>query len=207
MDQTATTSNEPPLRPDEPAAFQRRERTWLPTLAVLAVLLVVVLGGYVTAAALSEPTGAPVSVGGVVTVQPLSGWEVAGTRPVGGLPFVRLTRGGGNLDVVVVPSFGGSASSLADEYVQRVLKRQLSRLSVSGRLDHVALGDGLEAVRFRYVGVTDNGASIEGESTAVVTAAGDGVVFDGWAPQGLLSYVDGDLHTMIDHAAFGTVMA
>ena len=207
MDQTATTSNEPPLRPDQPASIQRRERTWLPTLAVLGVILVVVLGGYVTAAALSEPAGAPVSVDGVVTVQPLSGWEVADTRPVGGLPFARLTRGGGNLDVVVVPSYGGTASGLADDYVERVLKRQLSRLSVSGRLDHVALDDGLEGVRFRYVGVTDTGASIEGEVTAVVTATGDGVVFDGWAPQGLLAYVDGDLHTMIDGATFGTVVA
>ncbi len=44
--------------------MQRRERTWLPTLAVLGVILVVVLGGYVTAAALSEPAGPPVSVGG-----------------------------------------------------------------------------------------------------------------------------------------------
>ena len=182
--------------------MQRRERTWLPTLAVLGVILVVVLGGYVTAAALSEPAGPPVSVGGIVTVQPLSGWEVATQASVGGLPFARLTRGSGNLDVVAVPGYGGSASALADEYVVRVLQEQLTRLQVSDDPETVALGSGLVGERFSYVGVTDTGSSIEGEVTAVVTPAGDGVVFDGWAPEGLLAFVDEDVHTMTDRAAF-----
>lgn len=182
--------------------MQRRERTWLPTLAVLGVILVVVLGGYVTAAALSEPAGPPVSVGGIVTVQPLSGWEVATQASVGGLPFARLTRGNGNLDVVAVPGYRGSASALADEYVIRVLQEQLTRLQVSDDPETVALGSGLVGERFSYVGVTDTGSSIEGEVTAVVTPAGDGVVFDGWAPEGLLAFVDGDVHTMTDRAVF-----
>jgi len=55
-------------------------------------------------------------------------------------------------------------------------------------------------VRFSYVGVTsDSSESIEGEVTVVMTSSG-GVVFDGWAPEGLLQYALGDVHTMIDRA-------
>ncbi len=182
--------------------MQRRERRWIPALAVLGVIAVTVLGGYVVAAALSEPAGPPVAVGGVVGVQPLSGWDVAGTAPVGGLAFARLTRGSGNLDVVVVQGFGGDAGALAKEYVDRVLSGQLSRLSVSSDLRSATLQEGLAGQRFTYVGVTDNGSSVEGEVTLFVSPGGDGAVFDGWAPEGLLTYVDGDIHTMTERAVF-----
>jgi hypothetical protein len=182
--------------------MHREERRWIPALGVLGVLVFVVLGGYVVAAALSEPVGPPVAVGGVVAVQPLSGWGVADTAPLAGLPFARLTRGSGNLDLVVVPGYGGDATGLAKEYVDRVLSRQLSRLSVSSDLHPVTLQNGLLGQRLAYVGVSDNGSSIEGEVTAFVSAGGDGVVFDGWAPEGLLTYVDGDLHTMAERAVF-----
>jgi hypothetical protein len=165
------------------------------------VIVFVVFGGYVTAAALSEPAGPPVSVGGVVTVQPLTGWQVVNTAAVGGLPALRLTRGVGNLDVVAVVPYGGSARALADDYVDRVLSRQLSHLSVSGELTSVPLRDGLVGERFSYIGVTETGSSVEGEVTAVVTGD-NGVVFDGWAPEGLLTFVDGDIHTMIDRAVY-----
>ena len=46
------------------------------------------------------------------------------------------------------------------------------------------------------------GTSIEGEVT-VVTMSGHGVVFDGWAPAGLLSFVRSDIDTMIDQAEVG----
>ena len=202
LDHTATTSNDPPLRPDEAALQRRSERRWWPALAVLGVILVVVLGGFVTAAALSEPAGHPVTVGSVVTVQPLTGWVTADTAPIGDLPFARITRGGGNLDVVVIPGYGGTARGLADDYVERVLRQELTQLSVSDALATVTLLDGSVAQRLHYVGANDTGQSVEGEVTAVVTPNGDGVVFDGWAPEGLLAFVDGDLHTMIDRAAF-----
>lgn len=202
MDHTATTSNDPPLRPDEAPLQRRAERRWWPTLAVLGVILAVVLGGFVTAAALSEPAGAPVTVGSVVTVRPLSGWATADTTPMGDLPFARLTRGGGNLDVVVIDGYRGTADALAHDYVARVLEEELTRLSVSGALETVTLLDGSAAARFHYVGVNETGQSVEGEVTALVTPVGDGVVFDAWAPEGLLAFVDGDLHTMINRAVF-----
>jgi hypothetical protein len=200
LDATATTSNVPPPRPDGSDALGGARRRWLPTLVVLGVILTVVTGGYVVAAALSEPTGAPVDVGGVVLLQPLSGWRSAGSRVVQGFPFARITRGSGNLDTVVVPGAGGSDVSMATEYVDNVLRSQLRRLSVSDRPERVTLSSGESAVRLSYVGLTDTGTSVEGEVTALVTPGGDGVVFDGWAPEGLLAFVDGDIDTMVDRA-------
>jgi hypothetical protein len=168
---------------------------------VAAVIAAVVFGGYVTAAALSEPAGPPVSVGGVVTVQPLTGWQSVRGSESGGLPTLGLTRGVGNLDVVAVLPYDGASRALADDYVNRVLTRELTHLSVSPDLTTVPLREGMVGERFSYIGVTDTGSSIEGEVTAVVTGDG-GVVFDGWAPEGLLTFVDGDIHTMIDRASF-----
>ena len=101
-----------------------------------------------------------------------------------------------------MPGYGGTARSLATEYEDRVLSRQLSHLSVSSDLSSVRLRQGLVGERFSYIGVTDTGSSIEGEVTVAVTNAGNGVVFDGWAPEGLLTFVDGDIHTMIDRAVY-----
>jgi hypothetical protein len=199
MDIAGATPTGPPERPDEVPSQQREERRWLPTIAVAAVISFVVFGGYVTAAALSEPAGPPVSVGDVVTIQPLSGWQVVGTGTEAGLPTLRLTRGVGNLDVVAVVPYDGSARALADEYVNRILSQQLSRLSVSHDLGAVSLRAGVTGERFSYIGVTDTGSSVEGEVTAVVDG-GDGVVFDGWAPEGLLTFVSDDMHTMIRRA-------
>jgi hypothetical protein len=200
LDTTATTSNAPPPRPDGSDVFRGPHGRWWPTFAVLGVILVVVTGGYVVAAALSEPVGRPVDVGGVVRLQPLGGWQDTGHLNVGGFPFVRLTRGSGNLDTLVVPGAGGPAVTLATDYVDKVLGSQLRRLSVSDRPEVVTLGSGQEAVRLSYVGLTDTGTSIEGEVTALVTPNGDGVIFDGWAPEGLLTFVDGDIDTMVDEA-------
>jgi hypothetical protein len=180
----------------------RRDRAWLPTIAVASVIVLLVFGGFVVAAALSEPAGPPVTVGRAVTVQPLTGWEALAPGETGGLPADRITRGGGNLDVVVAPFYANGARSLANEYADRVLRSQLSSLSVSGDLTTVSLGQALLGERFTYVGVTDTGASVEGEVTVTVTQSGAGVVFDGWAPEGLLSFVDGDIHTMIDRARY-----
>ncbi len=189
-----------PLRRDEAPGAQGEERRWLPSLWVLAVIAVVVLGGYITAAALSEPAGPPVGVQGAVSVRPLSGWELAQSDTVDGARFVRLTRGNGNLDILAFTAFVGAPADLAQRYVDQVLGAELKQLSVSNHLQAVHLSSGRQGVRFSYVGVTsDSSESIEGEATAFMTSSG-GVVFDGWAPEGLLQYALGDVHTMIDRA-------
>jgi hypothetical protein len=168
------------------------------TLVVATVVAVVVFGGFAVSDALSQPTGPPVEVGGVVRVEPLSGWQVAGrfTDPQG----VRLTRGGGSLDIVTIP-FTGDSQDLLAWYVDRVLDPQARRLSVSPKVEQVRLTSGLEGSRIAYVGLFGKSqAPIEGEVTAVVSPSGVGVVFDAWGPEGFLRYILDDVRTMTDTA-------
>jgi hypothetical protein len=197
----STASSAPPPRPDAAPGTLRRERRWLPTIAVTAVIAFVVLGGYIAAAALSTPAGPPETVNGIVTVQPLSDWVFAGRLESRAGPGIRLTRGSGTLDVFAAP-FAGDAQDLAERYAVDVLEPEAERLSVSPNLEQVRLPNGATGVRFGYVGIFGQagGTPIEGEVTAVVSPSGAGVVFDGWAPQGLLRFVLGDEHTMIDRA-------
>jgi hypothetical protein len=191
-----------PPRPDEKLAFRRPERRWLPVLCVLAALVVVVGGGYVTAAALSEPVGAPITVSDVVRIQPLSGWSLAarGRLNITGPEYARLTRGVGSVDVVAYPGRGGTAEALAVAYT-RQLDLEVTRLSVSSHLSPLRTASGSQGVRFSYAGVDpDTSASIDGEVTVIVGPSGNGAAFDGWAPAGLLPYVSHDIGSMIDRA-------
>lgn len=175
-----------------------RERRWGPVAAVLAVLLFVVLGGHFVAGALSEPSGAPVTIAGVLRVSPLSGWQLA--RRFGDPLGAQLTRGDGNLTFLALP-FRGTAGDLAQQYVDQILSPDSEQLSVSRVFEPVTLDSGLTGVRIAYVGSFGRAhASIEGEVTAVVSPSGVGAVFDGWAPNGLLQYLSNDLHAMIDAA-------
>ena len=199
MDASIDTAQ--PRRPDEAAPLAPARR-WVAPLIVLLVIVAVVAGGYVVYAALSEPAGPPVGVDGVVSVQPLSGWEVAGQGEIDGHVYTRLSRGSGTLDVVAWGPATGEAS-LATDY-RGALESQLSQLQVSDELVPVVLRDGTPGLRFRYVGVVaDTGATVEGVVTSVLTPDGQGVVFDGWAPEGMLSFVDGDIETMVDRAVIG----
>jgi hypothetical protein len=169
----------------------------LPVLGLLLVILAVVSGGYLVAGALSEPAGPPVDVADSVRVSPLSGWELAGrfTDP----PRARLTRGSGNLDVAALP-FDRADRDLLRLYVENALDANAEQLSVSD-VEVARLESGLVGARISYVGVF-NGVqgSIEGQVTAFVSPSGTGVVFDGWAPSGLLEYVLDDIETMIARA-------
>jgi hypothetical protein len=174
-----------------------RERALLPTVALVAILGAVVFGGYVVSDAIAPPGGGPVDVGAIVRVQPPPGWAVArrSTDPAS----VRLTRGNGTLDVLA-GSFSGSPEDLLRVYVTRNLEPQAQQLSVS-RPEPVRLASGPPGLRVSYVG-TFNGVAtpIEGELTAVVSSSGNGVIFDGWAPSGLLRSVLGDIQAMVDGA-------
>jgi hypothetical protein len=110
------------------------------------------------------------------------------------MPAARITRGNGNLDVLVTTA--GASDELAHRYVEEVLKPSAPRLEISGELERVQVG-AASGARFAYVGVFDRGGSpIEGEVTVLVSSTGHGVIFDAWAPEGLLQYVRGDVETM-----------
>jgi hypothetical protein len=191
-----------PTRPDVPADAHSPSRGGWGTFAVVTTILAVVLGGYVAAVVLSEPVGQPLGIPGVVSVRPLSGWIFAdGGTSLGGGPSVQLTRGSGNLLVTVHEPYRGDPDTLAGTYRDSVLSEWLSQLSVSRNLESVRLRTGLLGVRFAYVGViADTGTSVEGEVTVLVTPSGHGIVFNAWAPAGLLSFVRSDVRTMVTEA-------
>ena len=199
-----------PARPDAPAGASRPGRRWFPTVLVALVISVTVLGGFVVAETLPAPDVPTIALGGVVTLRPLPGWEVVRREPatipspsgaVNSGEFAQLTRGNGALDLLALPGVGGTALELADVYATGVLARQLERLSISGLVQRLTLQSGLEAVRFGYIGSQpQTGAAIEGSVTAVVAPSGNGAVFDGWAFQGQLQLISGELVAMIESA-------
>jgi hypothetical protein len=187
---------DPPVRPDEAAGQRVPERRWLPVIAVVAVIGVVAFGG---GGAGSGESGPPVEVGGIVHLQPASGWELVersdGTR----VHRVRLRQGNTLLDVYAVLGFGSSPEELGAEFQNEILSSRFDRLTIGAAGDE-RLPSGLAAVVFGYVGVTSDGVSVEGAVTATVGTGGDGAVFDGFAPQGELAAGVGDLRSMIDGA-------
>jgi hypothetical protein len=201
-----------PARPDAPAGAIRPSRRWLPVWLVLGVVVVAVLGGFVTAAALPAREAAPVTVGGAVTVRPLPGWTTVRRDradiplPTGGTveaECAQLSRGAGALDVVAIRGLGPPADRAAGFYVDAVLRRQLERPSVSG-LRQLVLPNGLPAVRFAYIGTEPtSGDAIEGEVTVAVGASGVVAVFDGWTPEGQFELVADELGSMIGAAEVG----
>lgn len=199
-----------PTRPDASPGTGRTVRGWLPTGLVALVMSVTVLGGFVVAGTLPVPDVQAVALGGVVTIHPLPGWEVAHREEVS-LPsasgvilpgeFAQLTRGSGALDLLALPEVGGGALTLADLYAGEVLSNQLERLSVTDRVEQILLRNGLEAVRFGYIGSEpQSGSPVEGSVTVAVSPAGNGVIFDGWAFQGQLELIVEELTAMIDGA-------
>lgn len=205
MDRRAST----PVRPNAAFASVRPARRWLPTGLVAMVIAVTVLGGFVTAETLPPTDVAPLSIGGVVTITPLPGWEVvrreAVTLPTpggGGIEtaFVQLTRGSGALDLLAIPGPAGETEALAAFYRDEVLEMQLDRLSVSDELRPVALPSG-PGVQFSYIGTEpSSGAAIEGSVTIVVAASGNGAVFDGWGFEGQLQLIAEELAAMVSTA-------
>jgi hypothetical protein len=199
-----------PARPDAPAGATRPARRWLPTVLVALVMSVTVLGGFVVAETLPAPDVRPIALGGVLTIRPLPGWEVVRREPAtipspsGAIlsgEFAQLTRGSGALDLLALSQVGGTALQLADLYAAEVLTRQLERLSVSELVERIVLRNGREAVRFGYIGSQpQTGAAIEGSVTVVVAPSGNGAVFDGWAFQGQLQLIGGELFAMIESA-------
>ena len=201
-----------PARPDARGAI-RPGRRWLPTFVVLAVIVVTVLGGFVVAGALPVSEASPIRVGAVARVRPAPGWSLVRhertsiSSAAGSIPadVAQLTRGSGALDVVALPRIGASIDELALFYRDDVLANQLQRLTVSSELERITLPSGLLAARFAYIGTSpESGAAIEGAVTVVaIASSGDGVVFDGWAPEGQLRLVSDEIEGMIRSAEVG----
>jgi hypothetical protein len=181
----------------QPPRAGSRPRRWRPLAGVVLCLAAVVLGGRVTAAALTVP-GPPVQVAPDISVRPLSGWRVVrqGTG-------VLLTRGSGSLSVL--PTSDAEPATLASEYARQVLRPNAQGLTLSRGLQTVRLASGLAGVSFAYQGTfrgQGRDMPLQGEVTVLVGQR-DGVVFDAWAQPEVYEYERADVQTMIQTAEVG----
>jgi hypothetical protein len=184
-----------PIPPPPP-----RERRWIPPILLTLVILVVVFGGYFVAvgAGLDRAAGAgttpeSVAVGGI-RFTPEPGWVVVRELP-GRTPGVQLTRGIGNLLVLVIPEEADPGAAL-DAYVEEVLRLEAVELQIAEE-EEIPMPQGVTALRRFYVGTfADDPAPLEGDVTALVLPGGPAVVFDGWANEGAYRGFAPQVHTM-----------
>jgi hypothetical protein len=184
-----------PVRPDEAVAQRVRERRWAPTLIVTALIVVVAQGARTVADATAGATAPPVTVGSVLTLEPRPGWDVISATAVP--PAARLHRGPVFLDVFVYPAAADGPGGVAARYVEGALRPSLAQVTI-GEAAPTTLAGGVPAVRFGYVGVTDDGIQLQGVVTAA-SGSNASAVFDAYGPQGIATVV-GDLQAMIDGA-------
>ena len=169
------------------------------TLGVFAFLIALVFGSALLTALPGAEAGPAVEVTQGLRVQPLSGWKEA-ERADGEILF---TRGSGNLHVATE-----TGASAGDE--DRLITDYLSGLATAAKggdigvtdSETVTLPNGLRARRLHYQGQFSNGSAvtIQGEVTAVVSASGLGVVFNGFSSPDLQPYIEDDVHDMIEKA-------
>jgi hypothetical protein len=167
-------------------------------IVLTLVILFVVFGGFFVAAAIEAPDGGdaagpPVMVAGA-RFELGPGWEVARRFP-GAAPALQLTKGSGNLLVIVFPGETDPAAAL-ERYRDEILSPEAVNLEMSSefeRLPHPYAGTALRAF---YIGTFQhNPASLEGDVTAFALPSG-GVVFDGWAQEGTYQQFAEEVHTM-----------
>ncbi len=185
-------------RPDLAEGRARKERRWLPAFCVVIVILAVTGGARGVGEAIVGPAGPPTGFDGIVFVQPEPGWEEELRQEDEGFHELLLRSGTAGLYVAGLEGYEGSAESLADEYVEAVLREQLDGLHL-GRAERIALGS-MPAIHFGYLGETPDSAPVEGVVMCVVSASGNAVVFDGFAPEGDLAWAADDIWTMIEGA-------
>ena len=185
-----------PARPDEVPNQRVRERRWVPTLIVTALIVVVAQGARTVADAAAGAPSPPVTVGSALTLQPRPGWEVITTTAVP--PATRLHRGPVFLDVFVYPAASDGPAGVAARYIQEALRGSLEQVTI-GEAAPTTIAGGVPAVGFGYQGVTEDGVLLEG---VVIAASGSSAsaVFDAYAPHGELPTVIEDVRAMVDGA-------
>jgi hypothetical protein len=185
-----------PARPDEVPNQRVRERRWVPTLIVTALIVVVAQGARTVADAAAGAPSPPVTVGSALTLQPRPGWEVITTTAVP--PATRLHRGPVFLDVFVYPAASDGPAGVAARYVEEALRGSLEQVTI-GEAAPTTIAGGVPAVGFGYQGVTEDGLLLEG---VVIAASGSSAsaVFDAYAPHGELPTLIEDVRAMVDGA-------
>lgn len=128
--------------------------------------------------------GTPVEVGSGVVLYPPSGWTVVGSEQ----GQVVLQKAGVVL-IAIAGSYKGTPEELAIGY-RDAFAAEMGQFS-AGEFQGGQLGNGIPAVVFQYVGITD-GNQVDGVMAAGV-GSGTGVILNILAPKGQLESVSGDL--------------
>jgi hypothetical protein len=170
-----------------------REWRWLPALAVVMAIAVVVGGAQVWASIVTGASESPVRVGGL-ELQPRPGWDLVRADA----DTAELHRGPVTLDISSTGPEPAGPATAAQRYVDTVLRPRLVQLAVADPAS-TALADGVPAIRVFYVGVTSDGQAVEGV-VVVATGARTAAVFDAVAPNGELAVVADDVRAMVDGA-------
>ncbi len=171
--------------------------TWLPLIALLAVILFVTFGGFLfsgipTGVAGEVEVGTPVDVSAGVTIQPAEGWSVL-ERNISP-PGVRLHGGNGFLDASIHTA-PASPEELVQLYVSEYLESQASQLSIGG-IEPLPLRSGPAAV-VSYVGVFQGvDVPLEGEVIGILGPSDTAAVVDAWSQEGLYATVRDQVRAM-----------
>jgi hypothetical protein len=187
----------PPPPPRAP-----REARWIPTAAVLVIMLFVTFGGFLfageTGAVGAEITGdggpgAPIQLGSSVVIHPPGGWVA---EPSPDSPEVRLSNGVGQMYAAASPVTGSPEQQL-QAYIEQALSPQASQLSVT-EIQAVEHPSGNDAAFVAYLGTFEGVSSpLEGEVAAVVAPSGTALILDGWAPEGQFVAVRDDVRATV----------
>jgi hypothetical protein len=174
-----------------PAAPQ--PKGWLATFAVLLIMVGIVVGGCVAAAATSSIPDKPVEIGQGVSLLVPPGWQYTGRTPEGNT--ILLSRGGGNVAITADAGTDERAAlaKLRDEWLATGTVTAGEMAAITD-----ARSDQKPASRFAYSGTfpDEPGGAVEGEVTGV-RGSGIIVVFDAWAGIGEFVNVKDDVAAII----------
>ena len=141
----------------------------------------------------------PVTVEGIVRLQPLDGWRVRTFFLTHQPPYLRLVKHQVRINVLA-GTFDGSIPQLADDYAsQFVLPYALGSARTPVR-HWVKLPSGAVALKLTYSGAfAPLGTSLVHELTVVMHGS-HGVVFDGWGTPELVAGAQAEVDRMVDRA-------
>jgi hypothetical protein len=186
-------SGDPPARVDEAPTQRVRERRWWPALLVTGAIVAVVAGGQTAGGEAATPRELAV---GDARVRPPAGWTLDRSTPTA----AELRRGPVVVTAQAAPSSYTGPAGLATTYVENVLRPALADLAADAPTP-TTVGGGIPAARVPWVGVSDDGVTVEG---LVVAATGprSSLVVVVAAPEGALATVADDVSAMLGSIAF-----
>lgn len=174
----------------------------LPTVAVAAVIAVVVLGGLGIDGVLAAPSAGTLDIGASVTITAAPGW-VLDSAAEGTTSGIQLRKADAILTVQVIDqAYSGDSASIIDE-AEKELTGATAQISFGDAHNSPINGHDTTYVSFQAtVATSGRSGLVDGEVIAMVVG-GDAVLFELAAPQGRLSSVVDDVTVMLESVRVG----